>query len=80
MQGMTAAMVSAGLDDLPAYVNCDSIKKSFLHQNQNSITQAHLNRLKGQVSNSCYMGWYKTVFKAETFALKPQPDVQNIGK
>ncbi len=46
-QGMTAAMVSAGPDNLPAYVDCDSIKKSLLHQNQNSITQAHLNKLKG---------------------------------
>jgi hypothetical protein len=43
MQGMNAAMVSAGLDNLPPYVNCDSIKKSLLCQNQNSIMQAHLN-------------------------------------
>ncbi len=34
MQGMTAAMFSAGLDNLPAYVDHDSIKKSLLHQNQ----------------------------------------------
>jgi hypothetical protein len=26
------------------------------------------------------MGWYKTAFKAETFALKPKPYIQNIGK
>jgi hypothetical protein len=42
--------------------------------------QAHLNQLKGQVSNSNYMGRYKTVFKAANFALKPKTDIQNIGK
>ncbi len=80
MPGMTAVMVSAGLDDLPAYINCDSIKKSLLRQNQISITQAHLNQLKGHVSNSYYMGRYDTAFKAATFAMKPKPDVQNVGK
>ncbi len=79
-QGMTAAVVSAGPDNLPAYVDCDSIKKSLLRQNQNSITQAYLNKLKGQVRNSYYMGRYEPTFKAATFALKPKPDVQNIGK
>jgi hypothetical protein len=33
MQGRTAAMVSAGRDNLPAYVDHDSIKKSLLCQN-----------------------------------------------
>ena len=51
-QGMTAAVVSAGPDNLPAYVDCDSIKKSLLCENQNSIMQAHLNQLKGQVSTT----------------------------
>ncbi len=80
MQGMTATMVSADLDNLPAYVNLDSIKKSLLHQNRNSITQADLNSLKGQVRDLHYMGQYKTAFKAAAFVLKPKPDVQNIGK
>jgi hypothetical protein len=81
MQGMTATMVSADLDNLLVYFDHNSIKKSLLRWNWNSILQAHLNWLKGQVSNS-YIIWGCTKLclrlKAATLALKPHLDLQNL--
>ena len=73
-------MVLAGLSNLPLYVDRDSVKKSLMRQERKSVTQAHLERLKRQVSNSYYHGRYKTAYKAATLALKPSSDHTDFGK
>jgi hypothetical protein len=79
-KGMSASILASGLNNLPAYVDKESIRKSLTRQKRDSVSQAHLVRMKNQVTTEYYNGRYKTAFKAATMAMKPDPDHTNFGK
>ena len=58
--------MSSGLNDLPTWMDRDSGRKSLVRERRRSITQAHLFRLKAQVSTKYYDARYKDAHKAAT--------------
>ncbi len=71
--------ISSGLNDLPTWMDRDSGRKSLVRETRRSITQAHLFRLKAQVSTKNYDAHYKDAHKAATMEMKNSEGKRGTG-